>query len=100
MPLKTDAKIAGATLSVPIVKDQETTAAIVQTVNERLRQIEAQSAKINTQHFALLAAYSFASEVEELRQQANDHEREFLTELDVLLTKLKAILEDESPGEQ
>ena len=99
MPPKTQAKIAGVTLSVPVSHDDETTAAIVQSVNDRLRQINAESTKINTQHFALLAAYSFASEVQELRRQAKDQEREFLTKLDDLLTKLKSIIDNETSDE-
>lgn len=56
-------------LKVPMVVDTETTRRIAAQVNERMNEIEASSGRIDSYDFALLAAMSFASELESLRRE-------------------------------
>jgi hypothetical protein len=62
-------KLGGRTVQVPIYQDEKTTLQLVDSVNERLREIEESSTRVDTQAFALQAAYLFA--VDSAREQAS-----------------------------
>ena len=64
-----DVQIGGLTVRVPMYASIEDTRAIVEAVNSRLGQLEAKSGKVNTQAFALQAAYEFAIESVQLRDE-------------------------------
>lgn len=63
----TEVQIAGMSLKVPGSGSREATQALVERVHAKLRDLETRSAKVNTQAFALQAAYEFALEVAELK---------------------------------
>ena len=69
-----DVRIGGKTVAVPIYKDEVTTLQLVESVNARLRDIEESSRKIDTQAFALQAAFTFAADL------ARAHEEEAASE--------------------
>jgi len=69
-----DVTLGGLTLRVAPCATDEETAAAVERVNARLRELEAASSKVNTQAFALQAAYDFARQLAELRAQVNTEE--------------------------
>ena len=57
-------RFPGATLPArPVQGDVTNTRALVKKINARLKQIEAGSDRVDTQTFALLAAFSFAAEL-------------------------------------
>lgn len=93
-------KLAGVSLSVPICIDPETTQRVIESVNQRLSEIEARSTRINTQTFALLAAYSFAADLEELRRDSKADTQELLKALDKLVDRFGRILEPPPPSER
>jgi cell division protein ZapA (FtsZ GTPase activity inhibitor) len=71
-----EVKLGRTKLKVPIVVDAETTHRVAEAVNERMRQIEAGSGRVDSYDFALLAAMSFASELERLlRENAETQEQ-------------------------
>ena len=80
-------KIGNTPLDVPIHRDEETTLAIVERVNQRLKAIEDQARVIDTQQFALLAAYAFAIETTEAENEVGEMASIF-EELDAELTQV------------
>ncbi|HIJ66528.1 MAG TPA: cell division protein ZapA [Candidatus Hydrogenedentes bacterium] len=98
-----ETRIAGVPIQVPIYTDIEHTRRIIDIVNDRLRDIESSSSRIDTQAFALLAAVSFAAEVEDLAKAAERDDREVLVALDAILDGLRDLireLEDDPPEER
>lgn len=98
---KVKVALRGVELSVPILKDEETTLRLVDAVNRRLRSIEAGARKVDTQKFALLAAYLFAMDAEETKLEAAEQEEQLLAKLDQLFTKVQEMLKptEEEPPE-
>lgn len=62
-------QIGGVTVEVPVHETPEQTRMVVDRLNAVYAEIEAESERIDTQRFALLAAYRFAAENERLRQE-------------------------------
>jgi len=87
-------RIAGASLHVPIIQDEQTTRTIIDQVQESLQRIEQSSNRIDTQAFALRAAIEFAAELHDLKAQYQNETREILATLDNILTRLRLITED------
>ena len=93
-------------MRVPIIVDEPTTRRTVAQVNARLAQIEKQSHRVDTLEFALLAALSFAAELEEtkhavaqereqLAESSTEDAKEFFQELDKIAEAL-----DRTPKKQ
>ncbi len=87
-------------LKVPVIGDKATTLRVADRVNARLAEIEKQSDRVDSHAFALLAAMTFAAEIEELERQVAQearraeeecaaYGRELLTELDALSSALR-----------
>jgi hypothetical protein len=95
-----DVRLGGVPIKVPVVIDDETTEAIVAQVNERLKLVEAQGGKINTQVYALQTAYQFAVDLFTLRKKMEADESDLIRALDKLNASLQtAFAEIESPKE-
>ena len=77
-------KLGGKTVEVPIYRDMKATQKLAERLNERLKTIEAESGRIDTQAFALEAAYRFAAEAQRLEDDASADRTETLKELDRL----------------
>ena len=85
-----DVTLAGTRIRVPIFKDEETTVAIVERVQSRLEDIS-KTGRVNTQAWALQTALSFAIEVEEVKQAADDEARLLDKRLKTLTQRLNAL---------
>ncbi len=77
-------KLAGKTVEVPIYKDPRATLKLADTLNERLKAIEAESGRIDTHAFALEAAFACAAEAQALADAAEADRVETLKELERL----------------
>ncbi len=77
-------QIGGKSIHVPVYRDRETTLRLVRRVNERLKAIEADSDRIDTQAFALEAALSFAAELDAAEADMEAEQTEIFNELDRL----------------
>jgi cell division protein ZapA (FtsZ GTPase activity inhibitor) len=88
-------------VSVPVRGDEATTHAIAQRVTEALDAIEADSPRIDTQRFALLAAFEFAAELHDVTARREGETRELVEALDRLHDALTALLAEavETPPE-
>ena len=74
-PDTVDVKLSGLTVRVPTRGKPERSQQIADSVNARIQQIEKTSFKVNTQAFALQAAYEFAADLDQLKIQiANEQE--------------------------
>lgn len=93
-----EAVVGGMRLRVPIIVDAETTQSIVDRVNERLKQIQSQSTRIDTYAFAVLAAVSFAGEAEELTRQREIEHKQADKERDQETRELLSALGDINKG--
>jgi len=87
-------RIAGYELTVPVFEDEATTRQIAKRVSQRIREIEAQSRRVDTHMFALRAAYSYACDLAALRNEAAEDEREFLRIADQIGRALREVIEE------
>ncbi|MBI4559755.1 MAG: hypothetical protein HY706_19365 [Candidatus Hydrogenedentes bacterium] len=94
-----DARVGGVLMAVPIVRDLETTRNIIDIVNRRLAEIEAESTKIDTQLFALQAATGFAADFRELQEERAGEQRELARALQGLAGELRSLLEEARQAE-
>ena len=80
-------------LKVPMIVDQDTTLRIAQKLNARLEEVEKQSDRVDSHAFALIAAMSFAAELQEVQdtlaaerkkqaEQQAQYDKDFFVELD------------------
>ncbi|MCC6487668.1 MAG: cell division protein ZapA [Candidatus Hydrogenedentes bacterium] len=87
-------KLGGKTVQVPVFQDEKTTLQIVASVNARLRDIEESSTRVDTQAYALQAAYLFAVDSIRAGQAADEGDAELLKNLVRIQVALKGILGD------
>ena len=85
--------LGGLTIRVTSCGSDEETAAVVQSVNARLKELESSSHKVNTQAFALHAAYDFARELAGLRAQVKDEEAQTTQAVAGLMRQVEAFRE-------
>lgn len=84
-------RIANVNMRVPVFLDEETTERIAQEVDACIARIEAESTIIDTQKFALLAAFSFAVEKHALLEEQDQDTRDLVKALESLASRLKAL---------
>ena len=89
-----EVKLGGKTVSVPIYRDRRTTLRLVRRVTEKLKQIEADSPRIDTQAFALDAALSFAAESAQAEILRESESKEVFKELDHISRELDALVRE------
>lgn len=77
-------KLGGKPIEVPVYKDTRHTLRLAESINARLKAIEAESGRIDTQAFALEAAYACAAEAQQIIDNAEAGRAEMLKELDRL----------------
>ena len=106
--------MGGTRVRVPVFVNRETTIEIARRVNARLAEIEKDSDRVDTYHFALRAALSFAAEldgaqraaaaeieqtkrtaaaeIEQIEQERQDETQEMFAALDTISDALRSIL--------
>ncbi|MBI2424804.1 MAG: cell division protein ZapA [Candidatus Hydrogenedentes bacterium] len=83
--------IAGTRLVVPIVKDKKTTFELAAKLSERLKALEEAADRIDTQAFALRAAFDFAAEAFLDSAESREEETQLIRRLDAIRDRLKAL---------
>lgn len=91
--------IAGKKIQIPIYQDLKETQRIADLVTERIRRIEADAERIDTQAFALQTAFEFATEMLALREENDQDQRELIKALDGILAHLNQLNEKLGEGE-
>ncbi len=80
-------------VSVPLYRDIETTENIAREVAERLEKIEAESPVVDTQKFAVVAAYEFAMEGRALEDEHREDTQDLVKALERLAKELRQLVE-------
>ncbi len=93
-PEEVNVRVGNFTLRVPICANQATTQAIADTITERLKAIEARSTRVDTQAFALTAAFEFAAELQRTQSGQEQDNKELLVALDAIATRMQDLLEE------
>lgn len=88
-----EVRIAGLRVLVPIHVNQETTEKLAQEITERVEGIEKEGSPINTQRFALKAAYLYAMEVAETKAAYHRDVQELTKALERLNSSLKDLVD-------
>jgi cell division protein ZapA (FtsZ GTPase activity inhibitor) len=83
-------------IRVPIIENAKTSQRIAELVDEKLAEIEADSDRIDTQSFALEAAYLFAGELISLQQSLQKDEKDLIKALDSIGSHLQKLLDPAS----
>ena len=96
-PTKTTVRIANASIEVPVFQDQKTTLEIAQRVTDQVQAIEESYGRIDTQAFALRAAFDLAVELEQVRRNADQESQDMVMALDELVTRLKDLVDTFGP---
>lgn len=84
-------EVGGKTVHSPVFEDVHTTRELAKQVTERLKAIESESDRIDTQAFALTAAISFAHEASRLRNEQEADTQDILKALDELTQRLRKL---------
>ncbi len=90
--------IAGVKLIVPIYKSKAQTLQIAKQLNQRIRAIEEQSNRIDTQRFALEAGMWFATELAKARDGAVEQEAGLIKILERIGSSLTELIDEASVG--
>lgn len=86
-------KIANVTLNLPVYRDKQTTLALAEAVSDVVAEMEANADRIDSQAFALRAAFEFAVRLKDLETQNDADLRELLKALDGAASALQGIVE-------
>jgi cell division protein ZapA (FtsZ GTPase activity inhibitor) len=87
-------KVGGITLPVPIYVDEATTDDLIRKVNRRMKELEDESGRIDTQAYALLTALAFAEEARAERERSETQQADLLRTLKKLTEALRSLLRD------
>ncbi|HPK00476.1 MAG TPA: cell division protein ZapA [Candidatus Hydrogenedentes bacterium] len=91
-PTKHRTTVAGVSLNLPVYGTPEETEELATLVTERIKQIESDSTRIDTQAYALSAAVHFAAEASQASKRHQDELDEIATALTALLARLNDII--------
>lgn len=92
-PEQVKVKIRTIPLVLPVHIDMDTTVLLAQQVEDRLKRIEKDSGTVDTQRFAIQAAYEFAAEIYDLKARNEKDERDLVKALEQIATHLKKMEE-------
>lgn len=88
-----DARIANVNLRLPVYRDKQTTLELAEKVSALIGAMEEKAGRVDSQAFALQAAFSYAVELHAERAAQDGDTRELLKALDGIASKLNGLLE-------
>ncbi len=88
------ARVAKVNLRLPIYRDRQTTLTIADEVTARVAEMEAEAGRIDSQAFALQAAFAYAAELHAEKAERDADTRELLKVLDRIAGQLARLLKD------
>ena len=92
-----DVTIANKRVRVPVCGDPATTEKVAEKVTRRVHQIEEDYGRVNTQEYALRAAFEFAAELEALHSARAEETRALTKRLQQILSRLRDLEMEHSP---
>lgn len=90
-PAKVEVRMGGLSVRVVPFGTPHDTQTIVDLVNAKLAEIEASGVKVNTQAFALEAAYEFACEAARVRQECQSADKGLAATLEEVLARIQTL---------
>jgi cell division protein ZapA (FtsZ GTPase activity inhibitor) len=87
------ARVAKVNLRLPVYRDRQTTLAIAEEVSARVAAMEEQAGRIDSQAFALQAAFAYAVELHAEKAERDGDTRDLVKALDRIASQLKRLLE-------
>ncbi len=87
-------KVANVSLDLPIQGDEANTRRLAKDLTRRIRAIEERSARVDTQAFAILAAYELAAELDAAHRDQQAGDKELVVLLDRLTNRLRGLLDE------
>jgi len=87
-----EARIANVKLRLPVFRDKQATLALADEVTARIAAMEESAGRVDSQAFALQAAFAYAMELEAEQADRDKDTRELLKVLDGIATQLNALL--------
>lgn len=96
IPKSTTVRIRNLPVVVPIVENQAVTEALVTQLETRLTEIEEGAGRVDTQAFALRAAFDSLAELHQLRQEHEHDHKDLLKALSALSDRLQSLAEQAS----
>lgn len=94
-----EARIANVKLRLPVVRDPKTTLELAEEVTARIKAMEEKAGRVDSQAFALQAAFAYAAELHAERAEREDDTRDLLKALDAIAASLNRLLEEHPPKE-
>ena len=91
---RTKVRIAGKSITVPVYRDRRTTLRLVKLLDERIKEIEKASDRIDTQAFALQAALSFVAELADAEEAHEAETTETFNDLDRISKTLDELVRE------
>lgn len=85
-------RINGMNLVLPVHIDLETTEKLAAELESRLQRIESESGHIDTQRFAIQAAYELAAERYDLEEQYLEESKALIKALEKLTAEFKGLI--------
>lgn len=93
-------RIANVKVRVPVYIDKATTKALAGQVSERVAATESASDRIDTQAFALQTAFEFAVELDALKREHAEDEKELTIAFERIASKLKDLVSRAASAEE
>lgn len=88
-----ETRIANVRLRLPVYRDKQTTLELAEAVTARIGEMEEKAGRVDSQAFALQAAFAYAVELHAERAERDGDTRELLKALDAIATQLNGLLE-------
>lgn len=90
-----EARIANVKLRLPVYRDKQTTLELAEEVTALIGEMEEKAGRVDSQAFALQAAFAYAAELHAERAERDQDTRELLKVLDGIATQLQGMLDRE-----
>lgn len=88
-----ETRIANVKLRLPVYRDKQTTLELAEAVTARIARMEEQAGRVDSQAFALQAAFALAAELHAEQAERDQDTRDLLKVLDGIVTQLNRLLE-------
>lgn len=94
-----EGRIANVKLRLPLYRDRQTTLEIAEEVTARIAEMEERVGRVDSQAFALQAAFAYAAELHAEQAEREQDTRELLKMLDGIATQLNGLLGAHGSGD-
>jgi len=88
-----EARIANVKLRLPIYRDKQTTLEIADELTARIAEMEEKAGRVDSQAFALQAAFAYAVELRAEQDERDRDTRDLLKMLDGIAGQLRRVIE-------